>query len=98
MKGISVALRSQNLARHGVRSRRSARNSRKTLTWATAAPLGKIAAHPAEKGGYSGHGRPKSLRLMEGCFRMSEIPTMIAEPQHVHAAPPHSDPYPYYGR
>jgi hypothetical protein len=29
---------------------------------------------------------------------MSDIPTMVAEPQHVRAAPPHSDPYPYYGR
>jgi len=29
---------------------------------------------------------------------MTDIPTMIAEPQHVRAAPPHSDPYPYYGR
>jgi len=47
MKGISVALRSQNLARHGVRSRRSARNSKKTLIWDTAAPLGQIAAQPA---------------------------------------------------
>jgi hypothetical protein len=35
---------------------------------------------------------------MKEASEMTDIPTPVAEPQHVRAAPPHSDPYPYYGR
>src|SRR6185295_15870496 len=82
MKGISVALRSQSWLAMAPRARRS---SRKHLN-----RLQRSRAHC--------HGRPDSLRLMKEASEMTDIPTPVAEPQHVRAAPPHSDPYPYYGR